>query len=84
MKLEIEPKRLREAKEAVHHFARLHVCFENEVGDGNRLYYKCMGIAIALEKLGIIEDADTYLYQEIEKAREEIEEEQQKAQQQKA
>ena len=75
MKLEIDLKHLREAKEAMHHFARLHIYFENEVGAGNRLYYKCMGIAIALEKLGIIENADTYLYQEFKKARDEIEEE---------
>lgn len=79
MKLEIDLKKLREAKEAMHAFARLHVYFEDDV-DNEALpyYFKCKGIALCLEKLGIIESADTYLYQEIENAREEIKEEQQK------
>ena len=76
MKLEIDLKNFYETKEAMHRLARLHVYFEDD--DSQCHYYTCRGIALALEKLGIIESADTYLYQEIEKARDEIEEEQQK------
>ena len=82
MKLEIDLKRLREAKEAMHHFARLHVYFEDDVdNDVMPYYFICKGIALALEKLGIIESAEVYLYREIKMARDEIEEEQQKVQQ---
>ena len=81
MKLEIDSKHLREAKEAMHNFARLHVYFE-DVSDDMPYYFICKGIALALEKLGIIESAEVYFYEEMEKAKSEIEEErQQKAQQ---
>ena len=74
MKLEIDSKHLLEAKEAMHHFARLHVYFE-DVNDDMPYYFICKGIALALEKLGIIESAEVYFFQEMEKAKAEIEEE---------
>lgn len=76
MKLEIDSKNLLHAKEAMHHFARLHVYFENDVdNDVMPYYFICRGIALALEKLGIIESAEVYFFQEMEKAKAEIEEE---------
>ena len=86
MKFEIGLKNYYKAKEAMHDIARLHAYFKDTDGYSRCYYYTCRGIALALEKLGIIECADAYLYQEIEKAREEIEQEEiwQKAQQQKA
>lgn len=76
MKLEIDSKHLLEAKEAMHHFARLHVYFEDDVdNDVMPYYFICKGIALALEKLGIIESAGNYFFNEMENAKAEIEEE---------
>lgn len=63
MKLEIDSKNLLHAKEAMRHFARLHVYFENDVdNDVMPYYFICRGIALALEKLGIIESAEVYFF----------------------